>query len=85
MYLKMMVSKHTIYTIASAFGEVENLLFLEEKRMQISLATQYVLLYYFVIKIVSSIIIRKKLNIILEVPIFVNYQKVCLFACPYLN
>ena len=61
-----------MYTIASAFGEVENLLFLEEKRMQISLATQYVLLYYFVIKIVSSIIIRKKLNIILEVPIFVN-------------
>jgi hypothetical protein len=58
------------YTIASAFGEVENMLFLEEKRMQISLATQYVLLYYFVIKIVSSIIIRKKLNIILEVPIF---------------
>ena len=72
MYLKMVVSKHTMYTIASAFGEVENLLFLEEKRMQISLATQYVLLYYFVIKIVSSIIIRKKLNIILEVPIFVN-------------
>ena len=59
-----------MYTIASAFGEVENMLFLEEKRMQISLATQYVLLYYFVIKIVSSIIIRKKLNIILEVPIF---------------
>jgi uncharacterized membrane protein (DUF106 family) len=72
MYLKMVVSKHTMYTIASAFGEVKNLLFLEEKRMQISLATQYVLLYYFVIKIVSSIIIRKKLNIILEVPIFVN-------------
>ena len=70
MYLKMVVSKHTMYTIASALGEVENLLFLEEKRMQISLATQYVLLYYFVIKIVSSIIIRKKLNIILEVPIF---------------
>ena len=70
MYLKMVVSKHTMYTIASAFGEVENMLFLEEKRMQISLATQYVLLYYFVIKIVSSIIIRKKLNIILEVPIF---------------
>ena len=64
MYLKMVVSKHTMYTIASAFGEVKNLLFLEE--------IQYVLLYYFVIKIVSSIIIRKKLNIILEVPIFVN-------------
>ena len=61
-----------MYTIASAFGEVGNLLILEEKRMQISLATQYVLLYYFVVKIVSSIIIRKKLNIILEVPIFVN-------------
>ena len=72
MYLKMVVSKHTMYTIASAFGEVEHFLFLEEKRMQISLATQYVLLYYFVIKIFSSIIIRKKLNIILEVPIFVN-------------
>jgi uncharacterized membrane protein (DUF106 family) len=72
MYLKMVVSKHTMYTIASSFGEVENLLFLEEKRMQISLATQYVLLYYIVIHIVSSIIIRKKLNIILEVPIFVN-------------
>ena len=72
MYLKMVVSKHTMYTIASASGEVEIFLFLEEKRMQISLATQYVLLYYFVIKIVSSIIIRKKLNIILEVPIFVN-------------
>jgi hypothetical protein len=42
----MVVSKHTMYTIASAFGEVKNLLFLEEKRMQISLATQYVLLYY---------------------------------------
>ena len=72
MYLKMVVSKHTMYTIASAFGEVGNLLILEEKRMQISLATQYVLLYYFVVKIASSIIIRKKLNIILEVPIFVN-------------
>ena len=72
MYLKMVVSKHTMYTIASAFGEVEKLLFLEEKRMQITLATQYVLLYYFVIKIVSSNIIRKKLNTIFEVPIFVN-------------
>jgi hypothetical protein len=40
MYLKMVVSKHTMYTIASAFREVENFLFLEEKRMQISLATQ---------------------------------------------
>jgi hypothetical protein len=42
----MVVSKHTMYTIASAFGEVENLLFLEEKRMQISLAHN---MYYCII------------------------------------
>jgi hypothetical protein len=34
----MVVSKHTMYTIASAFGEVENLLFLEEKKKSLKIS-----------------------------------------------